>query len=668
MKKIVILGYTPVRLDFYRRLLSDLLPGEVQIETTLLSELQTSILDADLAVLTSPYFTPYIKQHLPHVSSVLLAYYTLEKNDLQEIQRMERTGPISVVGDGSLVDSNRKMMLLEKLGIRRGSMSVWYPGMETKKLCRNVVLFGQATVPEPERHTLLHIEQSCFSVSTILEIFCGLGMPELATGPAFEEYYHRMCTQMLLDPTTLADSHEELLAELVHEGLLLLSGNNVIEYCDRYVENVVGLPHENLIGKNLLDIFPALSAFLSEGVEGFQERVITFRGRQYIININTISRHQERIGYVRISNYWEQENRQNNLRRQLMRKRHVAKYTFDNILGVSEGISATRKIAQRIAGSRANVLITGESGVGKELFAQAIHNGSDRCQKPFVAANCGAFVETLLESELFGYESGAFTGAKKEGKPGLFEQAHTGTLFLDEIGDMPLHLQVRLLRVLQEREVTRVGGDTVIPVDVRIIAATNKDLRKMIQNGEFRSDLYYRLNVLSLDIPPLRERREDILCLFRALQEDNAYQFSLAPETEKALTAYPFYGNVRELANCVEYLANLGLSEIFPQDLPAYIRHDFRIEEDGLRMEGRLEEDTLERRMLRGIYQFNSAGLGAGRRTLREELHRQGCPVTETAVRDGIERLSRKGLITVSRGRRGIELTEAGRRFLMGEW
>lgn len=667
MKKIVILGYTPVRLDFYRRLLAELLPGEVQIETTLLSELQGSILDADLAVLTSPYFTPYIKQHLPHVSSVVLAYYTLEKEDLRRIQQMERSGPLSVVGDGSLVDSNRKMMLLEKLGIRRSSMSVWYPGTETKKLCRNVVLFGQASVPEPEEHVLLHIEQSCFSVSTILEIFCGLGMPELATGAAFGQYYQRMCTQMLLDPTTLADFHEELLAELVHEGLLLLSGNNVIEYCDRYVENVVGLPQENLIGKNLLDIFPALSAFLSEGVEGFQERVITFRGRQYIININTISRHQERIGYVRISNYWEQENRQNNLRRQLMRKRHVAKYTFDNIMGESEALTVTKKIAQRIAGSKANVLITGESGVGKELFAQAIHNGSDRCQKPFVAVNCGAFVETLLESELFGYESGAFTGARKEGKPGLFEQAHTGTLFLDEIGDMPLHLQVRLLRVLQEREITRVGGDTVIPVDVRIIAATNKDLRKMIQTGEFRSDLYYRLNVLSLDIPPLRERRADVLCLFQALKEDNGYEFSLAPETEEVLNTYPFYGNVRELANCVEYLANLGVPEILPQDLPAYIRHDCRAERSACHTAGILREDALERQMLQAIRQFNSTGLGAGRRTIREELHRRGCPVSESAVRDGIERLCRQGLITVSRGRRGIELTEQGYELLMGK-
>src|SRR5699024_10187718 len=155
--------------------------------------------------------------------------------------------------------------------------------------------------------------------------------------------------------------------------------------------------------------------------------------------------------------------------------------------------------------SNSSILITGETGTGKELFAQAIHNNSPRNRYQFVPVNCGAFPESLLESELFGYEEGAFTGARKGGKPGLFELAHNGTLFLDEIAEMPMNLQVKLLRVLQEREVVRIGGDRIINVDIRIVAATNRDLKSMVKRGEFRQDLYYRLNVLPLNIPPLRE-------------------------------------------------------------------------------------------------------------------------------------------------------------------
>lgn len=670
MKRIVILGYTAYRLDFYRYILKKLVPENVQIQTALLSELLPGKLElnADVAVLTSPYFTAYIKQHLSHVTSVILASYTLEQGTLRQIQHLEQDGPFSVVGDGNLVDSNRKMMLLEKLGIRRSSMSVWHSGMEIQKLAPNVLLFGQASIPEPGERQVLKISQAYFSTSTILEIFCSLGMPELATNPAFYEYYTRMCTQMFCNPNqTVASFHEDLLDELAQEGLILLSNGNIIEYCDRYVENILGISQEELIGKNVSDFFPALFPGRSNEAGGFRERIITFRGRQYIFSVNTVSRGQDQVSYIRISNYWEQEKRQSNLRCQLVRKRHIAKYTFENIQGISPEIQATKKIARRIARSEANVLITGESGVGKELFAQAIHNASDRCQNPFVAINCGAMVESLLESELFGYEGGAFTGARKEGKLGLFELAHTGTLFLDEIGDMPLHLQVRLLRVLQERELTRVGGDTVIPVDVRIIAATNKDLNKMIQAGDFRSDLFYRLNVLPLYIPPLRKRRDDILYLLQEFQKDNRYPFDLTSAAEAKLLDYPFYGNVRELENCVEYLANLNLPEITPADLPAYIQQ-YQRQEKARTQTGEQHDSGTRMRILRIVQSYNTQGLGAGRRTIQSELDSQGYPATETVIRSTLDDLRKSGLIFIYKGRRGIELTEEGRRHLNGEW
>lgn len=234
---------------------------------------------------------------------------------------------------------------------------------------------------------------------------------------------------------------------------------------------------------------------------------------------------------------------------------------FDQIVGVSPQIMEVKEYAFKVSQSNSTVLIQGESGTGKEEFAKAIHNSSMRKEYPFVTVNCGAIPENLLESELFGYEKGAFTGANNKGKPGKFELAHRGSIFLDEIGEMPPFLQVKLLRVLQEREIEHLGGTNSIPVDVRVIAATNKDLQEMVSNGDFREDLYFRLNVIPIIIPPLRSRKEDILALseyfistFNNLFQANV--LGLGKDVKELILNYPWKGNVRELKNFIEYLFN----------------------------------------------------------------------------------------------------------------
>lgn len=255
-----------------------------------------------------------------------------------------------------------------------------------------------------------------------------------------------------------------------------------------------------------------------------------------------------------------------------------ASYTLEDILGNSRAIQNLRERARVVASSSSTVLIGGESGTGKEMLARAIHSLSPRCQGPFVAINCSAIPETLLESELFGYEDGAFTGARKGGKLGKFELADKGTLFLDEIGDMPLFLQAKLLRVLQDREIDRVGGMHPIPVDVRIIAATNRDLEAMIKQGEFRQDLYYRINVIPLIIPPLRERKEDLEVLCRHFIETYNHQLGKdvrgwSPEFMEKLWDYSWPGNVRELSNVIEYAMNMTQGEVLEvEHLPAKLR------------------------------------------------------------------------------------------------
>ncbi|MFA7425592.1 MAG: sigma 54-interacting transcriptional regulator [Desulfosarcinaceae bacterium] len=258
------------------------------------------------------------------------------------------------------------------------------------------------------------------------------------------------------------------------------------------------------------------------------------------------------------------------------------RYTFESIVGGSTVIRSLRREALQATGNDLNVLITGASGTGKELFAQAIHQGSARRMYPFVRINCAAIPRDLLESELFGYEKGAFTGALASGKPGKIELAHRGTLFLDEIGDLPLEMQPKLLRVLEEKEFERVGGNVLHHANFRLVAATNRNLEKMITEGRFRSDLYYRLNVIALHIPPLRERRTDILDIARHLLAQMAADqalppIDLSPKAERTLLEHDWPGNVRELANVIERtVATMDGPVILREHLPFYLWQDCR--------------------------------------------------------------------------------------------
>ncbi len=313
------------------------------------------------------------------------------------------------------------------------------------------------------------------------------------------------------------------------------------------------------------------------------------------------------------------------------------------MIGSSPKMMTVYKTIASLQNSRATVLITGESGTGKELVARSIHLSSDRRDRAFVAVNCGALTETLLESELFGHVKGSFTGAIGE-KPGLFEEASGGTIFLDEVGETSLAFQVRLLRVLQEQEIRRVGGNKTIKVDSRVIAATNRDLQAMVKAGSFREDLYYRLSVVELAVPPLRERREDIPALLDHFlsefgrKDDQSYQ--VHPEARRVLESYSWPGNVRELGNALENLTQLSRGrEITVDDLPAKIQADvlkkaLRRPESGEEVPALIEDwpslDELERRYIQVLVtrhkekQRIAEILGVDRTTLYRKLKRYG--------------------------------------------
>ena len=363
----------------------------------------------------------------------------------------------------------------------------------------------------------------------------------------------------------------------VAEAIITVDRNDLIRTFNPQAERLLNRRAADCIGQSVRAVFQEgkLASALS-GSRPLTNEIVRAGGVNFVLNCVPLSQEGLRLGMLitlqEAGAYSDVEGR---LRERLRDRGYAAKYRFSGILGNSPEIRSAIRRAQRFARVDSNILLCGETGTGKELFAQSIHNDSDRAGGPFVAVNCATLPENLMESELFGYEAGAFTGASKQGKAGLFEAAHKGTIFLDEISEMPLHMQSRLLRVIQEREVRRVGGNRVVPIDVRIICATNQDLPKMIAEGKFREDLYYRLNVLSVTLPPMRERAGDASLIMKHYVAHYAAKFGkgemmLSEGACRLAEQYPWPGNIRELRNVSEQLTVLcETQEITEADMEA---------------------------------------------------------------------------------------------------
>lgn len=375
------------------------------------------------------------------------------------------------------------------------------------------------------------------------------------------------------------------------DGTVIVDKNSIITMISKSYCEFVGISQENAIGKPVTDVITntRLHIVLETGQSEIAQLQM-IKGSYMIASRIPIFKNGEligAIGKVLFRNVKELNTLYSKIKKMgkdletykiQLKQLNTASYSFDDIIGLSESISVAISIARKAAQTHSNVLILGESGTGKELFAHAIHLASDRLYAPFVKVNCGAIPSGLLESELFGYEGGAFTGAKKEGKIGKFELADGGTIFLDEIGDMPLHMQVKLLRAIQEKEVEKIGSIGSKKIDVRIIAATNKNLENSMLEGTFREDLYYRLNVMTLNIPALRDRKDDIMLianhLVKKISKDlNKEVVGISKDSQYYIENYPWKGNIRELENILERAINIieDSNIISPVDLPEEI-------------------------------------------------------------------------------------------------
>lgn len=391
---------------------------------------------------------------------------------------------------------------------------------------------------------------------------------------------NRIQQRKVQDALHQTNEYLQTIISSVHEGIIACNAEGIITSLNETASRKLGISSSLATGRPVREILPfsLLTAALENGRDILEESVEYRRTDgtplHLISSVNLVRQEDNILGAVESFNTDESLFR---IAQRLMGSENTS--SFSSIIGESQPLREVKIRAAAVANSPSTVLITGESGTGKELFARAIHSSSMRTSAPFIPVNCGAIPDSLLESELFGYEGGAFTGARSSGKPGLFEMAQGGTIFLDEVGDMPANLQIKLLRVLQEKTIQHIGSARQIPVDVRVIAATNQDLLKKMGEGTFREDLYYRLNVIPLTIPPLRKRPGDIPLLTDYLCQKYAAILGrqidgISEEALSLFTSYSWPGNVRELENAIEYAVNYTLegSVITAAALPQWMQ------------------------------------------------------------------------------------------------
>ena len=564
---------------------------------------------------------------------------------------------------------------LNQLGVNQLDFDLYHPGAPEPDMSQyDFVITPQETryVPAGARE-IIDIGQRVCDSSTMIEAALRLGFEELLETPEFEQYQRDVAANTYSFDRVFArglrlESQFEILMEILDEGIVGVNERGEVFASNHKLEEITGIPGARALQRPAAEVYPFVpfARCLAERAPQ-PAQVVSANGVNMNVAVAPVLRGGACIGaFATVQRFSDAENRQNELRSQLLHKGYRAKYTFDDVVGQSPAIRRCITILKKMSLTQLPVLLIGETGTGKELFAHAVHNASPRADGPFVAINCAAMPENLLESELFGYEEGAFTGARKGGKPGLFEFAHKGTLFLDEVEGMSTALQCKLLRVLQEREIMRVGGNRIVSVDVRIVAATNENLDKMVEEGTFRRDLYYRLNTLPVLIPPLREREGDLLLLIDHFRKGIGASFTLSPELERLLLTHQWRGNIRELRNVVEYFSYTGSPVVGPEELPPTFHYlPAGLPEAGgagaqpPRLADCPQED--ERFVLSRLYQADREGRSLGRDAILAAAKAAGLPCSQQEVRRILSALDQAGLARVSRGRGGTRLTPAGR-------
>lgn len=686
VKKVAIIALDPRASAFYKKQVQDLFGDYVKVSSYSVMEGTISHIErADLCLMSTDAFDNRedVPQYIPIDAQISEIHVTYTRDTI----RILRTIP---AGTAALfVNMTEKMVreataALNQLGVNHITFIPFYPGAQPVE---GVEL---AVTPDEERYVpsgikhVMNIGHRCLASETMIETALKLGLEELLETPRFQEYFSSVVTttynfNMMFARSRRLESQFDILMEILDEGIIGVNERAEIFAMNKKAGEITGLDPALVIHKKAsssLACLPFLQCLNTKETVG--PKVIRISGVNVGATVVPVLKKEDCIGaFATLQRFNDAENRQHELRNQLMHKGNRAKYDFDDAIGESGEMGRTRQILRRMAATESPVLLIGETGTGKELFANAVHQASERAKGPFVAINCAAMPDSLLESELFGYEEGAFTGAKKGGRPGLFEFAHGGTLFLDEVEGMSQALQVKLLRVLQEHEIMRVGGHEIISIDVRIVAATNESLEEKVRDGSFRRDLYYRLNTLPVLIPPLRQRKEDVFLLMERFGAELKGDFILSEEVKEIFRNYSWPGNIRELRNLAEYFSFTGSPVITRKDLPptfSYekglgqerkecplppVCHDPKPWQTAMEDKGILPQEYWF--VLDILYSCSEKREAVGRRGILEQAGKKKFYLSQPGVRAILGILNEYGLARVNRGRGGSRITSKGR-------
>ena len=599
--------------------------------------------DVPDVILTTYITYDSVRAHFPH-KKVLTMKRFLTGQNVESVIRLPE-GTKALVVNWPERAAQEVVRELELQGIHHIHMTPYWPDSNIKISDYSAVIYtGSSYFPKGD-FQYINLGHRTVALSTLIEIIQEFNLPAVCGEQFYYDNVERIIhgsfrLNRLLNATQEMRSNIERICDLNKNAVFAYDENEKITYFNPAAEKLFQIQNRReLLHRPLKTVLREYGGLVSQllSKKAIEEMMVKIHGAEALVTTSVYETENGPNTMVNIMLLEDFQQAASNARSKLKTRDFIAKYRFDNILGDSSEILQAVKIAKTYAYSDATVLITGESGVGKELFAQSIHNASKRAKQPFVAVNFAALPESLAESELFGYTEGAFTGALRGGKRGLFEIAHQGTIFLDEIGDAPLSLQTKLLRVLEEREIVRIGGSNVIPIDIRVICATNRNLKEMMREGKFREDLYYRIKILSLHIPPLRERRSDIEDILRRMLGEFENTELLNGEILQALTSYTWPGNIRELKGVVEYIGML-------ENLREHREYD-KISAQKMLME--FIGTNLH------LYDYES-----------ESGHQEERAFSESKLKVRLKHLKQLNLIEVGITKQGVSLSETGRALL----
>ena len=660
MKKILIISFGEHTGLSIKAHLKDILGDKFEIINLSVDDSFDYCLYTDVVIFSSEEVRDICLLTVDKEFDFIVLKRVIRHECIDEILKIRENKDVLVVND---TEESCKEVInqLKKQGIDHVKYYQYYPGISEYKETDVAITPGESHLVPNGIKRVIDISARRMDVTSLIEVLMKLNCIE-EYGSLVSSYFYRdmiNISKKYINMYQETNRLKEILTNILDNqknGIIYTDIENRVFVLNEEAINLLNISRQDIIGKDIYTIFKEL-----------KEDIISINNRDVLVSKEKIKSNNFYSGNMIVLNEVKHIHKiDDELRKKERSKENYARYTFDDMVGDSKSVTKSIDLAKKVAKTNSTVLIQGETGTGKEVLAQAIHNESERKDYPFIAINFAAIPENLIESELFGYEEGAFTGAKKGGKIGLFKKAHKGTIFLDEIGDASLYLQSRLLRVLQEREITPVGSTETIPIDIRVIAATNKELFEEVKLKNFREDLYYRLNVMPIYSIPLRNRKEDIKLLLKyylsKVTKNNDLSSFFTEDAIRLLEDYNWPGNIRELVNVVEYVSTIkeiGI-KIDINDLPKYIvelinkNGNKDIFEAKLSLEQDLDEKELW--VLRKIYKYE----GIGRRTLSIISYEEGYDIGEGRIRSIMKKLRSYGYIDINKGLKGTKILKKG--------